>query len=1421
MNEGLVARIETAIIKLRSARDAYYRIVEMCSDNDKKNEFYINNFSTIQEKVYSAVDILLGCFIEEKGITLWKFDNSSKTYVPLIGDHINTSDYCRAILFHNNNNPENQYLTNVDFNSILQDKNIRNIDEHKGIQKDLQDIYRVFLNLNYILSSLDSNINRANIILEDETNSFDFSRFDSCFGENPDDRRFILLADSIHNMEKNKLISFMRLPWSLILDFDGASDMGGLLSALDAGNIKHNSYGINYILDESNDISYMNRTIHIKMCDGDLRGRFNSSSITSAKDSKLTNKILTKIHDSAHPYVTIVILGAVTQRMGQLCTLVAGEFKETDIIILSKQDQNNAFIPLVTDEYDIENSDELITSVNEFDSSVFSALNSICNNIELLPVCDNLLYSDKNGYLMPGANLLDAEFIDRMSEDIEFIHCGLGKNLDEQKVDQFYHGDIISWTAISNRCADPIIGKHFEVFVREMMNAISHQCFYIYHMPGFGGTTLARQLIWEIHGKVPSIRLKQFCGRNEFKRLLNDLYHKFDNKLFWILVDENDVSSGDIDDIEREVKCGEYNVCALIVKRVTEKTANSKNRNKQSNELVLKLIEQDAQDILESKCYSILNDKALFDYRKQQMDINLENRQKCPLLINLYLLEDNFKLDTYVKSFLDKNPNDYDMSKMRKLIAFIAIGSYYSNIKIPSSYCKQYLKFKSIELDMSCFEGVVLKKTMNSVTYYCINHYLIAEEILVQTLSEDKIESEKFNLTKCIYEYIDWLVDLSSGLSIMDENIIEIISALFTDKTQSSHLESNDDYFKTYTFLLESLGEYQRLDVISYLADKMTDLITKNSPRQKNHPEYRLLAHIYAQQARIRLKSNRVDENNESDKTAELDDFINRTKNLIVSENICEYALEDILARCSLERARFYRESIEGKIDENDLKSILKYVDDAIEHFSYTIWYGSPDYGVPGKMEALILGLSTLVEYNNWPEKNRLTFINSNQKAQNYLDIKNSVFDDFEERSFSSISYTLATKRKEMLENIIYPEKESVILQNLDDFRNNLDPMDYDGHYFVSKEIVYAYERKYYDEVFRRASLINKSFRKDKKAIQDADHVFDNLDRIVKMSVNHQVAHVIYNKWFEYAKYKNVGLIRAKEVAREWRDAEIKRSENRDTQYSTLLKPYYYLFVISLLQYKSGVDGVTDSEVRERKENLRSEVKKSHHTRAVQDWYRNATGLGQLFSHEWIDYKDVQNEDQIAVVQGSVKDIDDNYVGYIKITNPRSLGNWSKPLVGHSYNKDSYVRFVEEQSGIISKRDSGTTKEWKFKFGFSYENFEASMNSLEFLNGGYKQKTADKASVFNMLTPTQDEFDGYLVKFIPGKRCGFIVGKNDYSGLSDGTLYFNAAEIKNHNDYDLNTYKAHYLVTYDYENKEKTRVKNIRIVGKVDIKPVR
>lgn len=1320
----------TAIIKTKSSYKAYEWILKNIDSIEKTDEDYKRHFSEAQQ-VFSAVDILLRCFVIEKGIEI--YDKREKDYITITEEKdnhsFNTNNYCCAILTYNEKNPDNQWLTDVDFSCFVgASKAVRNRDEHLGIIGALQDLYRVFFNLNKIFKALDCT--EFSLNLTANRNSFDFSRFDACMDQMcVDDRRYILLADSLHNIEKEYLEVFLQIPWSVIFDFDGASSMGGLQSILEGRNYEGRRYA-SYKYSEFNVNSNINFTwAHISLSDDDFKKRFIAKD-QDDNDTDLIPKIMNKIRDSVHSKATIVVTGLQTERVRDICKLIKSKFLETDIIFLTNQER----VQLIekTDEDDWEETGN-IAAVSAFDNSIFDAMKSIFDNQEFfLKKVSGDLSEEREGYAFYALDntklyVKDTELLRSKEKYFDFLHLNVGENMTQCNEWEFFHGDTAKWETIKGGYVEPLISSgKVEAFEEEIKGSLSNSCFTIYHLPGFGGTTLGRIIAWDLHKDMPVVCLKGYETKSRLSKDIGDIYtYLFAKHKFLILIDENDFSMKQMQELEKIILDSEYTVKALFVKRISESEARRKQKhhdNKQKHEIIFSVLEKEYKNVLKQKCYHLLEGKgqeSRYATRQKHMDDTLEERHKCALIINLYLLEEDFNLENYVAKFLDKIEKDSEGEKYRKMFAFIAMGEYFSNLRIPAAYIARYmdssgkLAARSIEQKFDIYNGLFLKAKIQEIegVSYGVKHYLIAQEMLEQLLGADQREQWTGKLPELVKEFIGFIYMVIKGMDKIDEPVKNIISWLFTDKTKSRwHIGSDDVYESSFTSLLMELGEYRRIDVMDYLAEQFGQFINARIPKGMQRMEYELLAHIYAQRARIRSKSQRLDDD-ENSQDIELQKYMEETMDVIVKENICVYDLEHMLGMCYLEKAKRLKEKEQW---EELFEDILENIEKSIERFNYAIWYGSPDYGIPCKIDAITTAISVVIKYYDIASDKRIDKLCEIESAKGFVDDGIKTIQDIDEYVLTTKARTIAERRKDEFEQTCFPDKASEFLQRLGNLESKLSENDYEGHYMVSSMTVYAYEKKHYQEDYRRSSLIHKALRGDANAAKDAERVFRHLDRIVKMSKEHTVSYTTYNLWFEYAKYMQVSLSRAYEQAYNWKQAELLR-ENTVSQRNNLLRPCYYLFVIQLLRYCDG-ESITDKDVLDKRQDLTNQISASRANEVVQDWYAKRKGLGHLYSREWIDVKNVDGSDHIAQVQGKVVFVEEekcNY-GYLRIMSPNAMNKWSKAPKGMRYNKDSDVYFSQKQSNFITESDMGKPK--KFKFGFAYGKMVASMNSLEKLN---------------------------------------------------------------------------------------------------------
>ena len=321
-------------------------------------------------------------------------------------------------------------------------------------------------------------------------------------------------------------------------------------------------------------------------------------------------------------------------------------------------------------------------------------------------------------------------------------------------------------------------------------------------------------------------------------------------------------------------------------------------------------------------------------------------------------------------------------------------------------------------------EGLLLKVSEQENKWYGIKHYLIAQEMLKQLIGGDHWEAY---IPAYSYRFLDMLIDLSKGRNEIDDVIMDMITALFTDKTRDREPRINGEF----TALLDAMDDPAKIEIILYLAEKFGNIIKSNVSAGEGRTEYKLLAHIYAQCARVRSKCLLTTEDIINEK--EVDKWIRETVNLVYDEGIYEYDLEDMLGRCYLERIKRFSE--EEILDKN-IDSIIKNVDEAIAHFNNTIWYGSASYGIPGKLESIWRGIEIIKVWKGWGEEHLIEKLYENEKARTYLEMGNELIREADEYEMSIPGRVRMLNEKERFEKTCSPLEPSMLIQNLENLRD-------------------------------------------------------------------------------------------------------------------------------------------------------------------------------------------------------------------------------------------------------------------------------------------------------------------------------------------------------------------------------------------------
>lgn len=86
------------------------------------------------------------------------------------------------------------------------------------------------------------------------------------------------------------------------------------------------------------------------------------------------------------------------------------------------------------------------------------------------------------------------------------------------------------------------------------------------HAAGFGGTTLSRQIAWDLHLSHPVLLVHHY-DPNQFVQRIRQLYDQHCRMGMLLIADENDLTASELENIEKDSLILDRPLALLIVKR--------------------------------------------------------------------------------------------------------------------------------------------------------------------------------------------------------------------------------------------------------------------------------------------------------------------------------------------------------------------------------------------------------------------------------------------------------------------------------------------------------------------------------------------------------------------------------------------------------------------------------------------------------------------------------------------------------------------------------------------------------------------------------------------------------------------------------------------------------------------------------------
>ena len=339
-----------------------------------------------------------------------------------------------------------------------------------------------------------------------------------------------------------------------------------------------------------------------------------------------------------------------------------------------------------------------------------------------------------------------------MEEQLDLVHWDVGLSADEQTDgDLFLKGATVGWYDLNVGAvdADRDVTTKLEQRIRQEIKARATRRVNLWHLPGAGGTTVARRIGWNIHRQYPTVVAREIQPQETAERLR----HLFGETRLPILVviDLPGVTKEVVDRLYDELRSSHTHAVLFNVERRFDSGVGSG-----THYLDAMLTTREAfglSGVLATRVPERRSDlESLID--------EPDRRKRSPFYFGLTAYGRDFQgLESYVEARLSQASDP-----VRNTVLFMAFAYYYGQVSPSLQTFGPVLSIPASKLiTMSkVIPDYVRELLVEADVGVRPAHYLIAEEILHQELGRTSSDwrNWRVGLADLATKFIDLLADL-------------------------------------------------------------------------------------------------------------------------------------------------------------------------------------------------------------------------------------------------------------------------------------------------------------------------------------------------------------------------------------------------------------------------------------------------------------------------------------------------------------------------------------------------------------------------------------------------------------------------------------------------------------------------------------
>lgn len=618
-------------------------------------------------------------------------------------------------------------------------------------------------------------------------------------------RLYLLVIAQNDNVPLEVWESLARLPLSLVLDFDPATDENGVFSAIKPSMEIARSVHLWTLGDDS--ILVPEKTCYWYAARG-LKGRSSSLSEGDWKQwnrkygRALSNLLEDFARASSGRPITVISLWYAPEYLREICASVDRFFEDRADYVFA-----------------VPEAERLADISETFSGTTISIqIQDILHGIHrhLASVADKMLQfvsiPNSSGSFSP----LGHARLNWLSEDLEVLHSNaeLEGDIEIQHGYNYLRGAPLAHRDLSEHWdADREITSHIKRAVESDLQSRTASRINLYHWPGAGGTTVARRVAWDLRHLYPVVLLNRITAGETVGRF-REIFQISGQPTLAVV--EGRESTSDLEKLYTEVKAENIPVVFLSVLRRFDTPSTSRRTFFLGQVLDL------AETYRFIEAFKRISPGKARNLQRF-LGNGIDTRERTPFNLALEVFEADFLgVERYVEARLEASS-----PIQREIIAYIAMAYYYGHKSILPQILAAHLgkpENKQLFLEDILGEPQLELLVREFDGKWRPTHQLVAEQIIAITLSGNSSERRnwKSNLSIWALQFIE--VCHQGGGNLPSDDLIDLLRRVFILRDERELLGTESSGTSKFSKLIEDIPvEEGRLSILRALVESFPD----------------------------------------------------------------------------------------------------------------------------------------------------------------------------------------------------------------------------------------------------------------------------------------------------------------------------------------------------------------------------------------------------------------------------------------------------------------------------------------------------------------------------------------------------------------------------------------------------------------------